>query len=140
MSMVTIIDANGAVLGRMCSLIAKRLLQGEEIAVVNSEKAIVTGKKRMVKAHYTMEREVGTYRKGPYFPRMPDRIVKRAVRGMIPYQSSHGRTAYRKLKCYIGIPREFQGKNIETLKDVTKLPSDYMTIGDISRSLGAHFQ
>ncbi len=44
-TMVTIIDSEGAVLGRFCTTVAKRLLNGEEIAVVNSEKVIVTGKK-----------------------------------------------------------------------------------------------
>ena len=68
--MVTIIDAEGAVLGRMCTNVAKRLLNGETVAVVNTEKAIITGKKMMVKAHYIHERDVGTYRKGPFFPRL----------------------------------------------------------------------
>ncbi|MEM0467315.1 MAG: 50S ribosomal protein L13 [Candidatus Thermoplasmatota archaeon] len=138
--MVTIIDADGAVLGRMCSMIAKRLLNGEEIAVVNTEKAIISGKKRMIIEHYTMERQVGTYRKGPYYPRMPDRIVKRTIRGMIPYQTSHGRTAYKKLKCYIGIPKEFDGKKIESIAEGKKHPIDYMTVGDVSKLLGAKFE
>ncbi len=137
--MVTVIDANGAVLGRMCSIIAKRLLNGEEIAVVNAEKAIITGKKNRVKAHYTMEREVGTYRKGPYYPRLPDRIVKRTVRGMIPYQSPHGRAAYKKLKCYIGVPKEFEGQKIEEIPEGKKHPTDFMTVGDVAKFLGAKF-
>lgn len=135
--MVTIIDAEGAVLGRMCTTVAKRLLNGEEIAVINTEKAIVTGKKAMIKAHYKQEREVGTYRKGPFFPRMPDRIVKRTIRGMIPYQSPHGRTAFKRLKCYMGIPKEFSGKTFEKVKDAEKHPADFMTIQELSQSLGA---
>ena len=106
--MVTIIDADGAILGRMCTNVAKRLLSKENIAVVNSEKAIISGKKSVIKNHYKQKREVGTYRKGPFFPRMPDRLVKRTVRGMRPYQTPHGREAFKKLKCYIGIPKEFE--------------------------------
>jgi large subunit ribosomal protein L13 len=135
--MVAIIDAEGAVLGRLCTAVAKRLLNGEEIAVVNSEKAIVTGKKDMIKAHYKHEREVGTYRKGPFFPRMPDRIVKRCVRGMIPYQEPHGRTAFKRLKCYIGVPKEFQGKPFEKITAADKHPADYMTIHEVAQFLGA---
>jgi large subunit ribosomal protein L13 len=135
--METVIDAEGAVLGRICTAIAKRLLKGEEIAVVNSEKVIVTGKKDMIKAHYKHEREVGTYRKGPFFPRMPDRIVKRCVRGMIPYQEPHGRTAFKRLKCYIGVPKEFQGKTFEKISSAEKHPAEYMTIQDIAQFLGA---
>ena len=135
--MVTIIDAEGAVLGRLCTAVAKRLLNGEEIAVVQSEKAIVTGKKDMIKAQYKHEREVGTYRKGPFYPRMPDRILKRTIRGMIPYQEPHGRTAFKRLKCYIGVPKEFQGKPFEKITAAEKHPADYMTLQEVAQFLGA---
>lgn len=135
--MVVIIDSEGAVLGRLCTIIAKRLLNGEEIAVVNSEKVIVTGKKDMIKAHYKQEREVGTYRKGPFYPRMPDRILKRTIRGMIPYQEPHGRIAFKRLKCYIGVPKEFQGKTFEKISTAEKHPADYLTLQEVAQFLGA---
>jgi len=135
--MVTIIDADGAILGRMCTNVAKRLLSKESIAVVNSEKAIISGKKSVIKNHYKQKREVGTYRKGPFFPRMPDRLVKRTVRGMIPYQTPHGREAFKKLKCYIGIPKEFEDKKFEKIGDAEKLPVEYITVEELSRALGA---
>ena len=135
--MTTIIDASGAILGRLSTFTAKRLLKGEEIAVVNSEKAIITGKKSSIKNQYQTKRELGTYRKGPFFPRMPDQIVKRTIRGMIPYQTPHGRTAFKRLKCYIGVPKEFEGKKFESIKAAEKQPVDYVTIEELSKSLGA---
>jgi large subunit ribosomal protein L13 len=135
--MTTIIDASGAILGRLSTYTAKRLLKGEEIAVVNSEKAIISGKKSSIKNRYKKKREIGTYRKGPFFPKMPDKIVKRTIRGMIPYQTPHGRIAFKRLKCYIGVPKEFEGKKFEIIKDVEKQPIDYLTIEELSRSLGA---
>ncbi len=135
--MITIIDASGATLGRLSTNTAKRLLKGEEIAVVNSEKAIISGKKSSIKAHYKQKREVGTYRKGPFFPRMPDHLVKRTVRGMIPYQTPHGRTAFKRLKCYIGVPKEFEGKKFEIIKEAEKQPINFLTIKELSRYLGA---
>ncbi|HEC81655.1 MAG TPA: 50S ribosomal protein L13 [Thermoplasmatales archaeon] len=135
--MVTVIDASGVVLGRLGSIVAKRLLEGEEIVVVNAEKAIITGKRQQLKKEYMQKREVGTYRKGPFFPRMPDRIVKRTIRGMLPYQTPHGRAAYKRLKCYIGVPEEFEGKDMEKLLDVQKTPLSYMTVEELSKSLGA---
>ena len=137
--MTIIIDASGATLGRLSTNTAKRLLNGEEIAVVNSEKAIISGKKAKLKNDYIQKREVGTYRKGPFFPRMPDRIVKRTIRGMIPYQKPHGRTAFKRLKCHIGVPKEFKGKNFESIEDAKKHPVEFMTIGELSKSLGAKF-
>ena len=135
--MTSIIDASGAVLGRLSTNTAKRLLKGEEIAIVNSEKAIISGKKSAIKNRYKKKREVGTYRKGPFFPKMPDQIVKRTIRGMIPYQTPHGRTAYKKLKCYIGVPKEFEGQKFENIREAEKQPVDYVTIEELSKSLGA---
>ncbi len=121
--MTTIIDANGALLGRLSTHMAKRLLNGEEIAIINAEKAIISGKKASIKEEYKIKRELGTYRKGPFFPRMPDRIVKRTVRGMIPYQTPHGRAAFKRLKCYIGIPKEFEGLKAESIEQAKKQPA-----------------
>jgi large subunit ribosomal protein L13 len=135
--MTIIIDADGATLGRLCTNAAKNLLNGSEIAIVNSEKAIISGKKPSIKKHYKQKREVGTYRKGPFFPRTPDKIVKRSVRGMIPYQKPHGRAAFKRLKCYIGIPKEFEGEKFEKIKEAEKRPVDFITIKELSRSLGA---
>ena len=135
--MTAIIDARGATLGRLSTNAAKRLLKGEEIAIINSEKAIISGKKFSIKKRYKQKREVGTYRKGPFYPRMPDKIVKRTIRGMIPYQTPHGRTAFKKLKCYMGVPKIFESKKFETIKEAEKQPIDFITIEELSRSLGA---
>jgi large subunit ribosomal protein L13 len=137
--MTAIIDANGAVLGRLGTYTAKRLINGEEIAIVNSEKAIISGKKTTTKKRYKWKRDVGTYRKGPFFPRTPERIVKRSIRGMIPYQTPHGRAAYKRLKCYIGVPKEFEGKKFETIKEAEKHLADYITVEELSKYLGAKF-
>ena len=136
--MTIIIDASGATLGRLSTNAAKRLIKGEEIAVINSEKAIISGKKSQIKKNYKQKRDVGTYRKGPFFPRMPDQLVKRTIRGMIPYQTPHGRAAFKRLKCYIGLPKEYEGKKAEKIKEAEKQPVNYMTIEELSRYLGAN--
>ena len=135
--MPTIIDATGSTLGRLGTSVAKRLLKGEEIAIVNSEKAIISGKKSMIKNIYQEKRDLGTYRKGPFFPRMPDQIVKRTIRGMIPYQTPHGRAAFKNLKCYIGVSEEFQGKKFEVIENSKKQPINFLTVEQLSRLLGA---
>ena len=134
-----IIDAEGATLGRLSTVVAKALLRGEEIVIINSEKAVISGKKRMIKEEYKKRRELGTYRKGPFFPRMPDRIVKRSIRGMLPYQTPHGRAALKRLKCYIGIPEEFKNREIEVIEEAKQQHVDFITIEELSRSLGAEF-
>ena len=67
--MKRVINANGASLGRLSTSVAKSLLQGDEIAIINVEKAVISGKKQQIKNEYKQMRDVGTYRKGPFFHR-----------------------------------------------------------------------
>jgi len=136
--MTAIIDAAGLTLGRLGTNVAKRLLDGEEITIINSEKAIISGKKSSIKERYAQKREVGTYRKGPFYPRLPDQIVKRTIRGMIPYQKPHGRAAFKRLKCYAGVPDEIKAKDAEKIKEAEKKPISFMTVEELSRYLGAN--
>ena len=133
-----IIDADGLILGRLASVLAKQLLTGNEIVVINAEKAIVTGTKNMVFKKYQKMRELSHARAGPHFPRMPDRILKRTVRGMIPYQTPRGRKAIKNLKVYIGIPKEFESKKSESVSMAqAEAISQYVELGEVSRFLGA---
>jgi large subunit ribosomal protein L13 len=132
---MTVIDATGTPLGRLASVVAKRLLEGEEIFVINAEKAIIVGNKNEIKKRYGVKRDRGgTKRKGPFFPRMPDRILKRTVRGMLPYQISRGREAYKNFKAYIGVPNQFQKEKAEKLNYETM--STYITLSELSQHLG----
>ena len=137
--MVRVIDAKGLVLGRLASNVAKMLLTSdEEIAIVNSELAIVTGHRDQVFAKYRFKREVGTHRKGPFFPRMPDRLVKRTVRGMVPREQATGRNAMKRLKCYIGVPAEFADQTAETVELAKpRSMTSHVTVLEICRQLGA---
>ena len=83
-----IIDATGLVLGRMASTIAKQLLQGETVIVVNAEKAAISGKRLSILKDKKDFLEVGHFRKGPYHQRRPDKIVRRTIRGMLPRKRS----------------------------------------------------
>ena len=133
----TIIDADGLVLGRLASNVAKRLLEGEEIVIVNAEKAIITGGKEDVIAHFRHRRDVGGARKGPLYPRTPHMMLKRSVRGMLPFYKPRGRTAYKRLKVHISVPKEFKGKKFTTIEGASSLTTQrYMALGDVSRVLG----
>jgi large subunit ribosomal protein L13 len=136
---VRFIDADGAVLGRLASEVAKRLLNGEDITVVNAEKALITGSKENVMFQYKQMRFVGSTRKGPYFPRMPDRILRRTVRGMLPFTQYRGRAAYKRLKVFIGVPGELGKVQAEKAGARTLRNPRYMELGEVSRLLGAKF-
>ncbi len=137
-------DASNKILGRFCSVIAKKLLEGEEIAVINAEKAVVSGKPDMVIRKYKEKVDRGDPIHGPFFPRYPDQILRRTVRGMIPWHKPRGREAFKRLKVYIGVPDELKGVEPEEVEgcDASKLQKKerfvkYVTLEEISLALGA---
>jgi large subunit ribosomal protein L13 len=134
----TIIDAKGLILGRMASKVAKRLLQGEAIIILNAEMAAISGKRQQIVQKAKTFLEVGHPRKGPIHPRRPDRIVRRTVRGMLPWDKPKGKQAYKRLKVYLGAPKEFDGKEIQTILDASaeKLKSPYITVGELAKEIG----
>ena len=136
----TVVDATGLVLGRAASHIAKRLLNGEAIVVVNAEKSVVTGSRRTVLEHYVAARARGSKRTGPHFPRNPDRIFRRTVRGMLPHLKTRGRVAFGHLEVHIGVPDAWKGAPAQTIETARARPAlrPPMTLAEITRLLGAH--
>ena len=67
-----IIDANGAIFGRLCGFAAKTALKGEEVIIVNCEKALITGNKKNIIEKYKKLREKGkSSQKSPKYVRIP---------------------------------------------------------------------
>jgi len=138
----TIIDASGHVVGRLASQVAKRLLNGEKIVIVNAEKAVIIGSRKSIIDKYMKKFEWRTYynpeKRGPKIPRRPDTILKRSIRGMLPYKKTRGRKALKRLKVYIGIPEKYSKFSFITLdvakKDLEKY--DYITLGELSKAIG----
>jgi len=133
-----IVDATGLILGRLSSDVSKRLLQGESVTVVNAEKAIISGKRV---SHVKEKREfleIGHLGHGPYHPRRPEQIIRRAVRGMLPRRKPKGRDAYKRLKVFIGVPDEIKEKNFETIPHAKaeKLRCPYFTVGEFAEEIG----
>ena len=139
--MVTIIDGRNAVLGRLGSIVAQRIMDGEEIVVINAESIVVTGERDMVFADYKARVDRGdtTKRKGPFYPRRADLLFKRSVRGMIPWTSTSGREAYRRLHVFVGTPKQFADAETEKVEDaMKKISGKYTTLGAISKFLGSN--
>jgi len=133
-----IVDANNLIVGRMATFVAKKALLGEKIEIVNCENAVMTGSKKQVFARFKQKIELGTH-KGPFLHRNPERIVRRIIRGMLPYKKEKGAKAFKRIMCHVGVPNEFKDKKMETLKDadVSKLPNlKFVSIGDVSKFLG----
>ena len=133
-----IINAEGLILGRMSSLVAKRLLEGQNVVVVNAEKAIISGKRISKVTEAKTFLEVGHLRWGPIHYRRPDRITRKTVRGMLPYKQPKGKQAYKRLKVFMGIPDELKSQQMETLPkaQAAKLTCPSLTLGEFAKEIG----
>jgi len=137
----TVIDGTGLILGRAASIIAKRLLNGERIVLVNSEKMVISGSKYHLIEDYKKKLEVRSLRsveKNPQKPRRPDTLVRRVIRGMLPIKKFKGRQAFKRLRVYIGVPEEYEGKQTESIPEAhcSKLRCKYITVGDFLKHFG----
>ncbi|MBU4077103.1 MAG: 50S ribosomal protein L13 [Euryarchaeota archaeon] len=139
---MAVIDASNLILGRMASLVAQRLLKGEEINIINAEKTIISGRRDTTFNRYKQYVARGSREFGPMFPRRPEQIVTRTIRGMIPHTTTTGREAYRRLKAYIGVPPELSKEQAETLEEASIMrlsTANYTVLGELSKKLGSKF-
>jgi large subunit ribosomal protein L13 len=130
-----IVDATDAILGRLATRIAKELLKGENIIVINAEKAVISGNPEAGTTRFYIKRKRGDPKKGPFYPKYPDGILKRTVRGMLPYKKDKGKKAFRRLKVYMGNPDDLKGEKIS--KTSEDLKCKYTTLKDLCKKLGA---
>ena len=140
-----IIDGKGLIMGRLASLVSKKLLNGEEIVVLNADKILISGNKEWAYAKYKQRLDRASIsnprRMGPKFPRRPDDIFRRAVRGMLPYRKTTGREAFKRLKVFVGMPIEYEESEIFNVQEASpKNIKKSIELGKMSRLLGSKFE
>ena len=130
-----IIDGSGAVFGRLCSFAAKKALENNEIIIVNSEKTILTGNKKEIIGKYSELRKKGGHsQKGPKYSKIPYRMLKRGIRGMLPdFRKGQGRIAFKKIKCYDGIPEEYKEEKMIKIEAPKKVK--YLELKELSEKI-----
>jgi len=129
-------DADGAILGRLGSVVCKELLKGKEVVVINSEKSIISGDRQRIVADISWWKNLGGRGlKGPKVSRMPHLLLKRMIRGMLPWDRKRGRDAYHRLRCYIG-NGDLKKEELNQVKSVeVKKPIKYVTLAEVSREI-----
>ena len=133
-------NGEGLILGRLAAEVAKQALLGEEVRVVNCEKIVITGLLNSIVAREKHRRErKGHPPKSSRISRLPDRMMRRTVRGMVPWKQSRGREAFKRVMCHKGIPAEFGKEKLLTVEtaSIKKLPYlRYATLGQVSKLMG----
>ncbi len=136
--MTEVIDAENRIIGRLATDIAQKALDGEEVRVVNAEKAVISGDKEKVFEEYKTKYDRGVRDRGPHFPKSPANIIKRTVRGMVPYKKDRGREALGRVKAYLGVPHEFKEEveQSETKSGDELQNRNYVKLGEVSQHIG----
>ena len=136
-----VVDARDCIFGRVASNVAQAALDGDRVAVVNAEQAVITGSEDDVVGKFQKRRELGSDR-GPYYPKRPDGILKRSIRGMVPHKKPRGREAFENIRVYVGNPYEGDDDHeAEVLEDTSldRLSNiKFVSLGDVSEAIGAN--
>lgn len=136
-----VVDATSCVAGRMCSHVSKLLLQGKRVAIVNAEKAMLSGNRYKTIDSYKEHLGINSVTNpihGPFHPRRPDTILSKMVRGMVPKRKPSGIGAFKHLRVYTGVPEDMKGTKMESFEDskITKPESYYISIAEVAKQIG----
>jgi len=134
---MTVIDGTDVVFGRMASVAAKRALKGEEVHLINAERIILNGNPAQVIERY-MERRRAKNKadpeRSPKWPKVPHFLVKRMIRGMLPWKTVRGKQAYRRIFVYTGNPKDLKAEEFVAKKHDGISP--HITVEKLCRMLG----
>ncbi|HEX6252831.1 MAG TPA: 50S ribosomal protein L13 [Nitrososphaera sp.] len=138
---IVVVDATNCIAGRMCSHVSKLLLQGNRVAIVNAEKAMLSGNRYKTIDSYKGHLEINSVTNpihGPFHPRRPDTIISKMVRGMVPKRKPDGMTAFKRLRVYMGVPEAMKDAEMESFDDskITKPESYYISIAEVAKQIG----
>ena len=129
-----IIDANNAILGRLASFAAKQALLGKKLTIVNCDEASIAGKPRsIIKEYQEIRKKGGSGLQGPFFPRSPEKIVKRTIRGMLSYKQCRGHDALKRIKCHNEIPEKY--KDVKMIKAGKEKKIKTIRLKDLSKEI-----
>lgn len=136
-----VVDGTDLIAGRLASNVAKLLLQGNHVSIVNCEKIMISGNRRNIIGEYKDFLKIASIihpKHGPFHPRRPDTIISRTIRGMVPRDKPSGQAAYKRLRTYIGVPREI--RTLEKIQfdnaKIRKSNAYYVSMSDLGRTIG----
>jgi len=132
-----VVDARDCILGRVASQVAERSLDGESVAVVNAEQAVITGGEDDIMSTFRKRAAVGSD-SGPATVKRPDRIFKRSIRGMLPHKSDRGREAFSNVRVYVDNPFDEDGEVLEGTSLDRLSNIKFLQLSEISEQLGAN--
>ncbi|KAG6548150.1 hypothetical protein Mapa_010199 [Marchantia paleacea] len=143
---VVVVDARHHMLGRLASILAKELLNGQRVVVVRCEEIALSGglvRQKMKYLRFLRKRMNTKPSKGPIHFRAPSRILWRTIRGMIPHKTKRGAAALERLKAFEGIPQPYDKMKRMVIPDALKVlrlqpGHKFCLLGRLSAEVGWH--
>jgi len=130
-----IIDGSNCVLGRMATVVAKKVLAGESVTIINAEKVVITGNPVSVVKEYRTLFEIRNIAKpvrSPHWSKRPDLFVKRSIRGMLPRRTERGTAALARIRAYMGD----NGMKGEKVAEHSNPAAKTITVLELCKALG----
>ncbi|GAU26897.1 hypothetical protein TSUD_141320 [Trifolium subterraneum] len=142
-----VVDARHHMLGRLASIVAKELLNGQKVVLVRCEEICVSGglvRQKMKYMRFRRKRMNTQPSHGPIHFRAPSKIFWRTVRGMIPHKTKRGEAALARLKVYEGIPPPYDKIKRMVVPDALKVlrlqkGHKYCLLGQLSSEVGWNY-
>jgi len=138
--MAMVIDGKGLVSGRLASKVAKAMIKGENVVVVNAEGIVIVGNKESIIAKFktrTEARVLSNPLYGPKYSRIPSKIFRRSVKGMLPNKSRTAERIFKRLEVFNAVPKEFAAEKLQTFEDIKyNERNKAMTLKEIALLLG----
>ena len=133
-----VVDGTDMIMGRMASQISKKLIEGEEVHLVNAENIVLVGNPKQIVERYKQKRRLinkANPEHSPMWSKVPYLLVKRMIRGMLPRKKMKGRDALRKLRVYNGNPKNLE-VNFKPEKASFDGISKHITVVELCKNLG----
>ncbi|RRT84768.1 hypothetical protein B296_00004969 [Ensete ventricosum] len=118
-----VVDARHHMLGRLASIVAKELLNGQRVVVVRCDEICLSGglvRQKMKYLRFLRKRMNTKPSHGPIHFRAPAKILWRTIRGMIPHKTKRGAAALARLKAYEGVPPPYDKMKRMVIPDALK--------------------
>lgn len=137
-----VVDASDHIAGRLSSLVAKMLLKGNRISLVNCERIMISGSRSNTIREYRQFLKINSIinpKHGPVHYRRPDTVITKMIRGMLPFEKKpSGKTSHKRLRAYVGSPKELKPfKKVRFEKAmIRRSASSYTTMGELCRVIG----
>lgn len=139
-----IVDGKGHLLGRLSSILAKQIMNGQQVVIVRCEELEISGRRHRNRKNFQsyLGKRTNTNPKwGPFHHRSPSSILLHAVRGMVPHKTKRGEAAMARIKAYEGVPPAYGKIKKMVVPDALRIThlrpaAKFTRVGDLAGEFG----